>query len=169
MCKNDDDIEELHKYANFLDEKKNSGYYSALSGIAVGLINIIIYGNLNQDSAIVFFKNIFLLKRAFLNDKIKIIVDDLLTFEYPLLYTKYFNQLFIILLGIEANGNDNSFLISLLYPYISKIKSIVKRKNEFNIKEIAIKISEFFMSDTFILLQIINEKTKLIFSKTGKK
>ena len=50
--------EELNKYVNFLNEK-NDNYYLALSGIAFGLINIIIYGNLNQISVKEFFGGIF--------------------------------------------------------------------------------------------------------------
>ena len=117
---------------NFVDKesvnnKYYNKYYEWLSEMVIYLINDTIYdGNhekLFRDS------NIEKLKTIFKKDELKKILDDLLTFEYPLKYTNFFKTSFIFLLSIE----------------VSEIKF-----KGLNIREDLNKLSELVVTDSFI-------------------
>ena len=127
---------------NFIKKESvnNNKYYEWLSEMVIYLINDTIYGkheNLFRDS------NIKKLKTIFKKDELKKIVDDLLTFEYPLKYTNLYKMLFIFLFSI--------------------IVSEIKYNGEFNIREDLNKISESVMSDTFIKYLIKRKEPILYF------
>ena len=115
------------EWFDFINKEKDNKYYEWLSEMVIYLINDTIYdGNhekLFRDS------NIEKLKTIFKKDELKKILDDLLTFEYPLKYTNFIKTGFIFLLSIK----------------VSEIKF-----KGLNIREDLNKLSELVVTDSFI-------------------
>ena len=97
-------------------------------------------------------------------EELKNLLNDLLALNYPLQYTKEFNNLFIAALNfiifsydkLEFFGEKESNVIYYnlyhLYPVYLEIKSIIKDKKILNLKAIIKKLVEFYTSDIFFLL-----------------